>query len=200
MKKEFKEIFAKDRTEFRKWLKKNHDSTDGIWLVMYKKKTKKESIDWAGAVKEALCFGWIDSLKKSIDDEKWKQKFTPRKAKSVWSKVNKNYIKELIENNLMTEAGLRSIAIAKENGSWEKLDKIEALEIPEELLKEFKKYPNAKKNYDAFPKTVKKSILYYLDIKNKEERLKRIQDTARLAEENIRNDFLYRDHWKKKKK
>ncbi len=195
---EVPEIYAKDRKAFRKWLSENHDSCDSMWLILYKKKTGKASIDWAGAVKEALCFGWIDSLKKGIDDEKWKQRFSPRKPKSVWSKVNKNYIEELIEQGLMTEFGLEKIKIAKKNGSWESLDKIEALEIPKELEKALQKYPGAKDHFDKFPKTVKKSILYHINIKDKEKRMNRIDTTARLAAENIRNDHPYRASLKKK--
>ncbi len=193
------EIYAKDREAFRKWLAENHDSSKEMWLILYKKKSGIESIDWAGAVKEALCYGWIDSLKKGIDDEKWKQRFTPRKPKSIWSKINKDYIKELMAVGLMTEHGLEKIKIAKANGSWESFDKIEALEIPVELAEALLRYPHAEENYNKFPKTIKKSILYHINIKNKEERLKRIETTAKLASENIRNDHLYRASLKNKK-
>ncbi len=194
------EIYAVNRTSFRKWLSEHHDTCEEVWLILYKKKSGKASIDWAGAVKEALCYGWIDSLKKGIDDEKWKQRFTPRKPKSVWSKVNKDYIRKLIEEGLMTEYGLEKIRIAKENGSWESLDKIEALEMPPELEAALDKYPGSRDNYEKFPKTVKKSILYHINIKNEEERLKRSDTTARLAAENIRNDSIYRLGLKKKEK
>jgi uncharacterized protein YdeI (YjbR/CyaY-like superfamily) len=141
---DFEKVYAKDRATFRKWLQKNHTSAPGIWLVYYKKNSGKASISYPEAVKEALCFGWIDSKVNAIDDERYMQVFTPRKAKSVWSALNKKYISELLEQGLMMEAGLERIEVAKQNGMWESLDKVEALELPDELVKAFKKNKLAK--------------------------------------------------------
>lgn len=100
-------IYAVDRNTWRDWLEKNHDTASGIYLIYYKVKSGKPSILYSEAVKEALCFGWIDSKVKSLDEERYQQIFTPRKLKSVWSKLNKQYIEELIDQGLMTEAGLK---------------------------------------------------------------------------------------------
>ncbi len=105
--------YAKNRKEWREWLEKNHRTSVGVWLIYYKVKSGQPSVQYSEAVKEALCFGWIDSKAKSLDEERYMQIFTPRKSKSVWSKLNKQYIEELIEQGLMTEAGLEKIATAK---------------------------------------------------------------------------------------
>lgn len=127
---EFTTFCATSREEWREWLEKNHRTSFGLWLIYYKVKSGKPSVRYSEAVKEALCFGWIDSKVKSLDEERYMQIFTPRKPKSVWSKLNKQYIEELIEQGLMTIAGLEKIAAAKQNGSWNSLDAIEALIIP----------------------------------------------------------------------
>ena len=121
---------AANRQEWREWLERNYQSAIGVWLVYYKVKSGKPSIRYSEAVKEALCFGWIDSKVKSLNEDSYMQIFTPRKPKSVWSKLNKEYIQELIEQGLMTEAGLAKIAAAKQDGSWNTLDAIEALMLP----------------------------------------------------------------------
>lgn len=122
-----------NRNDWRKWLELNHTKERAIWLIFYKKKSVKYNLSWSESVDEALCFGWIDSVKKTIDEERYKQYFSKRKAKSNWSKINKDKVKALIEKGLMEEEGYKSIEIAKENGSWTVLDKVEALVIPEDL-------------------------------------------------------------------
>jgi uncharacterized protein YdeI (YjbR/CyaY-like superfamily) len=140
------------------------------------------------AVKVAICYGWIDSTVRKLDDERRKQTFTPRKDKSVWSKVNKNYIEELIASNLMHETGLKKIKIAKQNGSWESLDAVENLEIPEDLQIEFNKNKIALENYTNFSKSYKKSYLYWLNqAKRIETRQNRIKEIISLCEKNIKS-------------
>ena len=92
---------AKNRQAWREWLEQNYTTSIGVWLIYYKVKSGQPSVRYSEAVKEALCFGWIDSKAKSIDEERYRQIFTPRKPKSVWSKLNKQYIQELIEQGLM---------------------------------------------------------------------------------------------------
>ena len=101
----------KNKEDWRNWLKKNHLIEDSIWLIFHKKNSPNPNLSWSEAVDEALCFGWIDSTKKSIDKEKYMQFFCKRKPKSNWSMVNKNKVKTLIEQGLMEEAGLKSIKI-----------------------------------------------------------------------------------------
>jgi uncharacterized protein YdeI (YjbR/CyaY-like superfamily) len=155
-------ISATSRQEWREWLEKNHQSSIGVWLVYYKVKSRKPSIQYNEAVKEALCFGWIDSKVKSLDEERYMQIFTPRKPKSVWSKLNKQYIEELIEQGLMTLAGLEKIETAKQDGSWNKLDAIENLVIPIDLQKALEANEAAQQNFAAFSRTAKK--IYYFGL------------------------------------
>lgn len=106
MQKDEIEIFyPTSQIAWRKWLEQNHFFKKAVWLVFYNKKSKNKSITWSDAVDEALCFGWIDSKKISIDKETSHQFFSKRKPKSTWSKINKNKVEKLIEQGLMTEAG-----------------------------------------------------------------------------------------------
>lgn len=178
-------IYAKDRIVWRKWLEKNHNVSQGVWLIYYKVKSGKPSIRYSEAVKEALCFGWIDSKVKSLDKERYKQIFTPRKPKSVWSRLNKQYIEELIQQNLMMKAGWQKIEIAKKDGSWQALDAIEALIIPADLREALTANEIANQHFESFSNTVKKNILFWIqNAKRSETRLKRINQTVDSAAQN----------------
>jgi uncharacterized protein YdeI (YjbR/CyaY-like superfamily) len=178
-------VEAIDRAAWRNWLIQNHQSSIGVWLIYYKVKSGKPSVSYSEAVKEALCFGWIDSKTKSLDDDRYMQIFTPRKPKSVWSKLNKQYIEELIAQGLMTPAGLQKIEAAKQDGSWTSLDAIEALIVPPDLAKALEKDAIAKQNFDAFSNSTKKVILYWIDsAKRPETRRNRIEKTLTAAAEN----------------
>jgi uncharacterized protein YdeI (YjbR/CyaY-like superfamily) len=183
-------VYARDRKEWRRWLKKNHRTSQGVWLVFYKVGSGQESVRYSEAVKEALCFGWIDSKVNSLDEVRYKQIFTPRKAKSAWSKLNKGYIAELIEQGLMAEAGLAKIEAAKQDGSWTKLDAIEELRIPPDLEKALASDKVAGANFKAFSNSVKKGILFWIEsAKRAETREKRISETVRKAAQNKRANF-----------
>lgn len=175
-------VYAPDRSSWRSWLEKNHRTGIGVWLVYYKVKSGKPSIRYSEAVKEALCFGWIDSKVNTIDAERYQQIFTPRKPRSVWSKLNKQYVEELIEQGLMTEAGLQKIEAAKQDGSWASLDQIEALIIPPDLAQALSANETANKNFAAFSNTTRKNILFWIDsAKRPETRSKRIEQTIKAA-------------------
>lgn len=175
------------RQEWRQWLKKNHKSKQSVWLVQYKKKANVQTITWSEAVDEALCFGWIDSVRKTLDDEKFIQFFGKRKPKSTWSKVNKDKVQKFIEEGLMTKAGLECIEIAKQNGSWTILDAAEDLQIPKDLAKEFKAYPGSKAFFLSLSKSSKKSILQWIVLaKRPETRQKRITEIAELAAQKLK--------------
>jgi uncharacterized protein YdeI (YjbR/CyaY-like superfamily) len=183
-----KEIYFKNRFEWRDWLSINHKSSKGVYLYFYKLSSEKESMRWEEAVREALCFGWIDSVVKKIDDEKRKQLFTPRKPKSGWSKLNKEHIKKLIENNQMHESGLQRIKIAQKDGSWSVSDDAENVIIRPDLKKEFDKNKIAFKNFQAFSKSSKKAYLHWLySAKREETRKKRIIEIIDLCEQNIKS-------------
>ena len=173
----YDQFYAKDRKTWRKWLSKHHASAPGVWLVYYKKPTGKPSTPYAEAVEEALCFGWIDSTMRPLDEERYMQLFTPRKPKSEWSKLNKQRVEKLIEQGLMTPAGLEKIDISKKNGHWEKIDHVEALEVPDDLAKPMAKSKKATAHFQSLTKTNKKYLLHWLgSAKRPETRAKRIAE------------------------
>jgi len=183
-----KEIYFKNRKEWRKWLLENHNLSKGIYLIFYKIDSGKEGMRWEEAVQEALCFGWIDSTVKKIDNERRKQRFTPRRSKSGWSKLNKKYIENLILNKLMHKSGLEKIKIAKKDGSWASRDDIENLIIPNDLKKKFDKNKIAFNNFQAFSRTYKKAYLYWLySAKREETKNKRVFEIVKLCEQNIKS-------------
>lgn len=155
-------FYPTSRQEWRQWLLENHSSKRSIWLVQYKVKSGKPTLSWSEAVDEALCFGWIDSTRKTLDKDSFIQFFCPRKPKSIWSKINKAKIERLIEEGLMTPAGYASIEIAKQNGYWNILDEVEDLIIPPDLEKELETRPGAKDAFLSLSKSAKKLMLHGL--------------------------------------
>jgi len=180
-------LYFKNAQEWRTWLHDNHHTSTGVYLIFYRVDSEQESMRWEEAVQVAICYGWIDSTVKRLDDERRRQMFTPRKDKSVWSKLNKTYIEKLIAENLMHESGLKKIAIAKTNGSWEALDHVEDLIVPQDLEAAFQQNKTALDNYNNFSKTYRKSYLYWLNqAKREETRQARIAEIVRLCEQNIK--------------
>lgn len=184
---DFEEVYAADQAAWREWLRENHAVSPGVWLVYYKKDTGKPSVDWDEAVEEALCYGWIDSKVNRIDEERYKQVFTPRKVGSVWSKVNKERLEHLVADGKMTPAGQALIDRAKADGSWTFLDSIENLEVPDDLMDALEGEGDALANFRAFPDGSKKQILLWVKTAKREEtRAKRIRETVEKAARNER--------------
>lgn len=181
----------KNENEWREWLRENHDSRASIWLVYYKSSSASHNLSWSQAVDQALCFGWIDSTKKTIDEERFMQYFCKRKAKSNWSKINKEKVESLEKSGLMEQAGRDSINLAKENGSWTLLDSVEALITPEDLEIKFQKSPKAKAYYLGLSKSLKKGVIYWIiSAKRPETRAKRIEAlTKSMALKSLPNHF-----------
>ena len=180
--KEIETFCPASQKDWRKWLEKNHRSTPSVWLVCYKKQSGMPVIPWSDLVEEALCFGWIDSKRKTIDANSFQQFFCKRKPHGTWSKVNKEKIEQLIAEKRMTQAGLDCIEAAKQNGSWTILDLVETLEIPKDLAKAFSKQPGSKKYFLSLSKSARKAILQWVAFaKRPETRQKRIEETAALA-------------------
>ena len=176
--------FATD-TEWRTWLHDNHANYSGVYLIFYKVSSDTPSMRWEEAVKVALCYGWIDSTVKRIDGERRKQHFTPRKPKSVWSKLNKTYLEQLFTDNLMQQNGIKSIEVAKENGSWTSLDAVENGDIPDDLQTRFNANKIAGNNYLNFAPSYRKGYLYWLhSAKREATRLKRINEIIELCTAN----------------
>ena len=187
-KEDIPQLYFKSQAEWREWLKANHDRSKGVHLIFYKIGHEKASMRWEEAVKEALCFGWIDSTVKSLGDGKRRQYFCPRKPKSAWSKLNKTYIKELSKEGLMHSSGNKKIADAKKDGSWTALDDVENGIVPEDLQKEFDLNPEAFANYKNFRWTYQKSYLYWLQqAKRPDTRAKRISEIVKNCAANIKS-------------
>jgi len=172
-------IYASDGAEFRAWMAANHATAAAVWLVFYKKDTGKPSVSWSDAVDEALCFGWIDSKVKSIDDDRYEQYFTRRKPQSVWSKINKDKVEQLIADGRMEQAGLRAVEVAKANGSWSLLDGPHALLVPEDFAAALGAEPAAARGYEALSDSAKRGILEWIALaKRPETRARRIAKAA----------------------
>tara|TARA_R110002167_G_scaffold167170_9_gene364332 strand:- start:1177 stop:1752 length:576 start_codon:yes stop_codon:yes gene_type:complete len=186
--KEIKAHYFKNDSEFRDWLHKNHTQPEGIYLIFYTIAHENESMRWEEAVRVAICYGWIDSTVKSLGDGKRRQYFCPRKPRSVWSKVNKQYIAEHIADGSMHKSGLKKIEAAKIDGSWTALDAVENGVVPADLQKAFSADTKAFENYLNFTKGQRKSYLYWLNqAKREETRQKRISGIIRCCRENIKS-------------
>lgn len=165
----------------------NHQSRQSVWLIYYKIKSGKPTLKYDDAVDEALCFGWIDSKAKPIDDERFMQFFSKRKAKSVWSKINKERVGRLIAEGLMTDAGFECIEIAKQNGFWSILDTAESLEIPDDLEAEFQTIPDSKDYFLSLSRSDKRNILQWLVLARRiETRQKRISEIVELSAQRLK--------------
>ena len=175
MARELPTLQPRSRKAWRAWLKQNHASSSGIWLVYAKKHTGLPSLTYAEAVEEALCFGWIDSLVHPVDDSLYKQIFTPRKPSSAWSALNKRRVETLIAAEQMTAAGMKMIELAKANGKWDAHAQTESLTMPSELKKALSGNANAKKNWPTYTVSQQKAFLRMLhDAKTPDTRAKRI--------------------------
>jgi uncharacterized protein YdeI (YjbR/CyaY-like superfamily) len=175
-------IEFKTAKAFETWLAKNHDHSKGIWLKLYKKDSGKKTISYAEALDVALCYGWIDGQKQAYDEQAWLQKFCPRKAKSIWSKINTGHVERLIKEGRMRPAGLEVVEKAKADGSWEKAyDSPSKITIPEDFLKELSKNKKAEAFFKGLNKTNLFSIGFRLQTAKKQEtREKRMKEIIKM--------------------
>lgn len=182
-----KTFYARNQNAWRNWLLKNHQKESAVWLIIYRKDSQTPSIYYPEAVDEALCFGWIDSKPNKRDDESYYQFFAKRKAKSNWSKVNREKVERLIKQGKMHDSGMYAVELAKKTGTWVALDDVEEILIPADLQQLFDKNSTAWKNFSAFSRSSKRGILeWILNAKKPETRSKRIQETVLLASKNIK--------------
>jgi uncharacterized protein YdeI (YjbR/CyaY-like superfamily) len=178
---EYEHVHAETRDEWRRWLAVNHAGAPGAWLVSWRKRTGKPSVGYAESVEEALCFGWIDSVQRTLDEERTAQLFTPRRAGSRWSSSNKERVERLLAAGLMEPTGLAAVEAAKASGAWTALDEVEALVVPDDLAAALASR-GAGGQWEAYPPSVKRGILQWLlDAKRPETRAKRIAETADAA-------------------
>jgi uncharacterized protein YdeI (YjbR/CyaY-like superfamily) len=156
------------------WLKENHASESELWVKIYKKNTGVKSVTWNDVVIEALCWGWIDGVKKSIDDQAYLQRITPRKTRSNWSKRNTEHAERLISESRMMESGLVHIRAAKADGRWENAYVVSEMEVPADFLAALEGKPNAKEFFATLNKSSRYVIAYGLiSAKKPETRLRR---------------------------
>lgn len=183
-KKEIVIFYPASLAAWREWLMDNHQSQQSVWLVFYRKNSKRPSVTWSEAVDVALCFGWIDSKKIKIDEVTAHQFFSRRKSNSTWSKINKQKVQHLIEAGLMTEAGYKCVETAKQNGSWTILDEVEELIAPLDLRTALAHNPVARDYYACLSKSVRKAILQWVVLARRADtRLRRITEIVALAEQ-----------------
>lgn len=182
----FERVEVAGRNELRRWLTAHHERTEGAWLVTWKRPDPR-FLPYDDIVEELLCFGWVDSLPRKLDDRRSMLLISPRKPGSGWSKLNKERAERLIAQGLMMASGSQKIEQAKASGHWTKLDSIEVLEIPSDLLQAFEAYPSALANWHAFPPSARRGILeWIIQAKKPETRARRIDETAQKAGRNER--------------
>ena len=186
------QLYFETRESFREWLSINHDKSPGIWMIYYKKHTSTRCIEYKEALEEALCFGWIDSIVKRIDDERYVRKFTPRTNIYNWSDVNKKLVLSLIEKGLMTEAGLRKIGVWLKTGriNWDPGARRTGirdreLQVPERFLKALAENEPALMNFNNLSKSNRRPYIYWISSAKREETInKRIKEAIELLKEN----------------
>ncbi|MGI8952877.1 MAG: YdeI/OmpD-associated family protein [Chitinophagaceae bacterium] len=177
--KELNILSFKTPKEFEKWLSKNHNISNGIWLRFFKKDSGEKTITYSEALDEALCYGWIDGQADKYDDKSWIQRFTPRRAKSIWSKRNTNHIERLTALGKMKPSGLCEVEKAKADGRWEKsYDSQSTTTIPDDFMKELSKNKKAKAFFESLNKANKYAIAWRLQtakkLETREKRMKAI--------------------------
>jgi uncharacterized protein YdeI (YjbR/CyaY-like superfamily) len=173
---------VRDRAALRRWLARHHTRDAGVWLMIHKRGSTSGTLVYEDAAREGLCFGWIDSTARRGDDERYLLWFAPRKPKSGWSAVNKRRIEELVADGSMAAPGFAAIEAAKADGSWNRLDRSDALEEPDDLLAAFDRHPGSRGHWDGFPPSVRKQILEWIySAKREATRATRVDETATLA-------------------
>lgn len=171
-----------DRAAWRAWLAANHATASGVWAVVYRRSTGKPTVTYEELVEEALCFGWIDSRPGTLDDERTMLRFTPRRPGSAWARSNKERVARLMADGRMTAAGLRLVEAARADGSWDVLDDVDALLVPEDLAGALAGDPVAGRWFEAQSASIKKPILYWVtSAKRPETRARRISEVLRYA-------------------
>jgi uncharacterized protein YdeI (YjbR/CyaY-like superfamily) len=173
---ELKTMAFPSQAKFRAWLDKNHDKEPGLWLKIAKKSSGIKSVTYAEAVEVALCYGWIDGLVHGLDDDYYQQRFTPRRARSVWSKINRDKVEALIAAGKMKPAGLAEVERAKANGRWAAAyESAVNMPVPDDLMAALKKKPKALAFFEELNKSNRYAICYQVnDAKKPETRARRI--------------------------
>lgn len=179
-------LYVTNRDDWRAWLGKHHATKKEVWLIYYKKHTGKHRIPYDDAVEEALCFGWIDSIVKKIDDEKFARKFTPRKGKSRWSELNKKRARKMMKAGKMREAGIAKIREAKKSGEWFKTAPArKELIIPSYIKEALAANKKALDFFNSLANSYKRNLVGWITSGKREEtRKRRLTEAIRLLEKN----------------
>ncbi|MEZ4595295.1 MAG: YdeI/OmpD-associated family protein, partial [Chloroflexota bacterium] len=176
---EKEQVQVESRAALRDWLAQNHAREAGVWLVTFKKHCGAKYVSYDDIVEEVICFGWIDSLPRKLDDDRSMLWIAPRKPGSNWSGRNKEIVARLKATELLMPPGLAKIEAAQVDGTWNALDAVENLEVPPDLAEALAEYPAAATHFDAFPRSVKRGILeWILNAKRPKTRANRIAETA----------------------
>lgn len=180
-------ICPASEAEWRAWLAEHHERADGVWLIRFKAGAARSNLSLEQSIRQALCFGWIDSLPRALDDERTMLYFAPRKPGSNWSRLNRDRVEDLEVQGLLEPAGIEKIEAARADGSWSALDAVDRLEIPADLQAAFDRFPGSREEWDGFPPSIRRGILeWILNAKRPATRLKRLDETASLAKKGER--------------
>jgi uncharacterized protein YdeI (YjbR/CyaY-like superfamily) len=180
-------VLVESRAQWRAWLAEFHDASPGAWVATWKAGTDHPSVSTSEIAEEALCFGWVDSRPGRLDENRSRILVTPRRAASSWSRINKERAARLIDQGKMTPAGLAAIDAAKANGAWSALDDVEDLVEPNDLRDALDAEPEARRHWDAFPRSTRRAILEWIaSAKRETTRAERITRTVRDAAVNVR--------------
>jgi uncharacterized protein YdeI (YjbR/CyaY-like superfamily) len=172
-------VTPKSRGAWRRWLEKNHGEAGEVWLVFYKRHTGKPTLSYNDAVEEALCFGWIDGIKKSVDAERYMHRFTPRKPGSKWSESNKRRVARLVEAGLMAPAGEKAVAEAKASGNWDAPARPDIdLSTPPELDARLSKDPKAAAFFESLAPSYRRQFIAWIASAKRADTRKRRADEA----------------------
>jgi uncharacterized protein YdeI (YjbR/CyaY-like superfamily) len=179
-----KQLYVTNREQWRDWLSEHNAGEAGVWLIFYKKETHKPTIGYEDAVEEALCFGWIDSIIKKIDETRYVRKFTPRKDKSKWSALNRKRANKMIKEGRMTDVGLAKIKTARKTGLWEKDGRPRiSFDVPPELVKALAKNKKAKENFDKLATSYRMQYIGWIAVaKRAETKKRRVEESIALLE------------------
>ncbi len=187
-----KPAFFENKAEWRRWLQKNHETATEIWILAYKVHTGRRCLTYAEALDEALCYGWIDSRLKRIDDEKHMWRFAPRKPNSIWSLNNRRHAERLIREGRMTRFGLERIEDGKRSGKWQ-----EAIapsippKMPDELLAALKKNKVAWKKFNSLARSYQTQFIYWVILAKREEtRQRRIREVVRKVAKGLKTSYI----------
>ncbi len=184
---DFPKIEFRSRQQLRDWLDANHATASTFWLVSFKKHVTDHYVPYGDIVEELLCYGWIDSRTRRVDDDRTMLLVGPRKPGSTWSAANKHRVAKLEKAGLMTPAGRKLVDAAKADGAWSFLDDIENVVVPDDLVSALQKNKAAQREFDRFNKSAKKVILLWIKTaKRSETRAKRVHETVRLAAKGLK--------------